>query len=229
MRDADDVTTIELKVADATVGQLRMRARDARARRLAAAAGDHADRLRGRARARARARLRGGGDRVPARGAARRDRRPRRPASPAARSSGPISRSAGACSSSRARTAHARPRTTGAGGCSRSPAAGRAVDRARRDRRARASATPARSSCSCPDADGETGRRVSAAILRELESGLAGFAFAIGRSRRAEDPLDLQRAGNEALLAVNVVEGDAERLRAGVRGHRHLPAAAART
>ena len=35
-----------------------------------------------------------------------------------------------------------------------------------------------------PDADGETGRRVSAAILRELESGLAGFAFALGRSRR---------------------------------------------
>ena len=62
-----------------------------------------------------------------------------------------------------------------------------------------------------PDADGETGRRVGAAIIRELESGLAGFAFAIGRSRRAEDPLDLHRAGNEALLAANVVEGDPER------------------
>ncbi len=62
-----------------------------------------------------------------------------------------------------------------------------------------------------PDADGEAGRRVSAAIMRELESGLPGFAFAIGRSRRTEDPLDLHRAGNEALLAVNVVEGDRER------------------
>jgi sugar diacid utilization regulator len=62
-----------------------------------------------------------------------------------------------------------------------------------------------------PDADGEVGRRVGAAIIRELESGLAGFAFAIGRSRRAEDPLDLHRAGNEALLAANVVEGDPER------------------
>ncbi len=62
-----------------------------------------------------------------------------------------------------------------------------------------------------PDADGETSRRVSSAILRELESGLAGFTFAIGRSRRAENPLDLHRAGNEALLAVNVVEGDGER------------------
>jgi sugar diacid utilization regulator len=63
-----------------------------------------------------------------------------------------------------------------------------------------------------PDADGDTGRRVSSAVLRELESGLAGFAFALGRSRRVEDPLDLQRAYNEALLALNVVEGDSERV-----------------
>jgi sugar diacid utilization regulator len=62
-----------------------------------------------------------------------------------------------------------------------------------------------------PDTDGDTGRRVAASVLRELESGLPGFAFAIGRSRRAEDPLDLHRAGNEALLAANVVEGDQER------------------
>jgi sugar diacid utilization regulator len=62
-----------------------------------------------------------------------------------------------------------------------------------------------------PDTDGETGRRVGAAILRELESGLPSFAFAIGRSRHAENPLDLARAGNEALLAVNVVEGEANR------------------
>jgi DNA-binding PucR family transcriptional regulator len=62
-----------------------------------------------------------------------------------------------------------------------------------------------------PDGDGEVGRRVSAAILRELESGLSGFAFAIGRSRRAGDPLDLHRARNEALLAANVVEGDPDR------------------
>jgi sugar diacid utilization regulator len=61
-----------------------------------------------------------------------------------------------------------------------------------------------------PDADGEGARRISSAILRELESGLAGFAFAIGRSRHAADPLDLHRARNEALLAVNVVEGDQE-------------------
>ncbi len=62
-----------------------------------------------------------------------------------------------------------------------------------------------------PDGDGEAARRVAAAITRELESGLPSFAFAIGRSRHAEDPLDLQRARNEALLAANVVEGDVER------------------
>jgi sugar diacid utilization regulator len=61
-----------------------------------------------------------------------------------------------------------------------------------------------------PDADGETGRRVSAAILRELESGLAGFVFSIGRSRRVEDPRDLQRAGNEAMLSANVAGGEPE-------------------
>jgi len=62
-----------------------------------------------------------------------------------------------------------------------------------------------------PDRQGAAGARCSAAILRELESGLPGFAFAIGRSRHAGDPLDLPRARNEALLAANVVEGDPER------------------
>jgi PucR family transcriptional regulator, purine catabolism regulatory protein len=66
-----------------------------------------------------------------------------------------------------------------------------------------------------PDGDGETGRRVAAAVLRELESGLPGFAFAIGRSRHAGDSLELPRARNEALLAVNVVEGDPERVELG--------------
>jgi sugar diacid utilization regulator len=66
-----------------------------------------------------------------------------------------------------------------------------------------------------PDGDGEVGRRATAAVLRELESGLPGFAFAIGRSRRTEDPLELHRARNEALLAANVVEGEPERLELG--------------
>ncbi|MFL5824858.1 MAG: PucR family transcriptional regulator [Solirubrobacteraceae bacterium] len=62
-----------------------------------------------------------------------------------------------------------------------------------------------------PDADGEAGRRACASILRELEAGLPGFAFAVGRSRHTLDPLDLHRAAREALLAANVVEGDPER------------------
>src|SRR5437868_5270879 len=62
-----------------------------------------------------------------------------------------------------------------------------------------------------PDGGGDAARRVAAAVLRELESGLAGFVFALGRSRRVQDPLALQRAFNEALLALNVVEGDSER------------------
>lgn len=57
------------------------------------------------------------------------------------------------------------------------------------------------------DADGEAGRRVAATVLRELEANLSGFAFAVGRSRLARDPAELHRAGNEALLAANVVEG----------------------
>jgi sugar diacid utilization regulator len=66
-----------------------------------------------------------------------------------------------------------------------------------------------------PDRDGEVGRRVVSAVLREIESGLPGFAFAVGRSRRTEDPLDLGRARNEALLAANVVEGEPERVELG--------------
>jgi sugar diacid utilization regulator len=59
-----------------------------------------------------------------------------------------------------------------------------------------------------PDADGDAARRVAVTVLRELEANLNGFAFAVGRSRVAGDPVDLPRAGDEALLAANVVEGD---------------------
>ena len=71
--------------------------------------------------------------------------------------------------------------------------------------------TPARSCCWSPIPTATPADGWPAAIRRELESGLPGFAFAIGRSRHAEDPLELQRAANEALLAANVVEGDPER------------------
>src|SRR5689334_8767391 len=49
-------------------------------------------------------------------------------------------------------------------------------------------------------------RRVASAIARELRSSLHGFTFAVGHSRVATDPVDLYRAGNEALLAANVAE-----------------------
>jgi sugar diacid utilization regulator len=50
-------------------------------------------------------------------------------------------------------------------------------------------------------------RRAADAIGRELRSALHGFTFAIGHSRSAPDPVDLYRAGNEAILAANVAEG----------------------
>jgi sugar diacid utilization regulator len=62
-----------------------------------------------------------------------------------------------------------------------------------------------------PDPDGDLVRRAGATILRELESNLPNFTFALGRSRRVADPADLRRAGHEALLAANVVEGDPDR------------------
>jgi len=53
-------------------------------------------------------------------------------------------------------------------------------------------------------------RRVAAAVARELRSSVHGFRFAIGHSRLASDPVDLYRAGNEALLAANVAETGSE-------------------
>jgi DNA-binding PucR family transcriptional regulator len=57
-----------------------------------------------------------------------------------------------------------------------------------------------------PGAGAEPGQRAAAAIERELESGLDGFVLTVVRSRPASDPVDLHRAGAEALLAANVAE-----------------------
>ena len=57
-----------------------------------------------------------------------------------------------------------------------------------------------------PGADAEVGRRAAAAVSRELELGLAGYQCAVALSRQASDPVDLHRAGAEALLAANVAE-----------------------
>jgi PucR family transcriptional regulator, purine catabolism regulatory protein len=51
--------------------------------------------------------------------------------------------------------------------------------------------------------------RAASGLARELDHGLAGFHVTIGYSRRASDPVDLYRAGNEARLAVNVAEAEA--------------------
>ncbi|HWI07062.1 MAG TPA: helix-turn-helix domain-containing protein, partial [Solirubrobacteraceae bacterium] len=62
-----------------------------------------------------------------------------------------------------------------------------------------------------PAGDDTIAKRAAEGVLRELRAALPGHRFAIGRSRAAIDPIDLHRAANEALLAVNVAEGDEER------------------
>jgi DNA-binding PucR family transcriptional regulator len=58
-----------------------------------------------------------------------------------------------------------------------------------------------------PGGDDATAARAAEGILREMEAGLAGYTFALGRSRITEDPADLPRAASEALLAANVAQG----------------------
>jgi hypothetical protein len=60
-----------------------------------------------------------------------------------------------------------------------------------------------------PTEDASAAERVAEGVLRELGASLPGHSFALGRSRFAAEPADLLRAGNEALLAANVAEGDA--------------------
>jgi sugar diacid utilization regulator len=57
-----------------------------------------------------------------------------------------------------------------------------------------------------PAADAAAAKRIAAAVVRELEAGLPGFTITVARSRHATDPADLHRAGAEALLAANVAE-----------------------
>jgi DNA-binding PucR family transcriptional regulator len=58
-----------------------------------------------------------------------------------------------------------------------------------------------------PGGEESTAARAAEGILREMEAGLSGYTFALGRSRIAEDPADLPRAASEALLAANVAHG----------------------
>jgi hypothetical protein len=60
-----------------------------------------------------------------------------------------------------------------------------------------------------PSGDEPAAARAADGVLREMESALAGYTFALGRSRIAEDASELPRAAGEALLAANVAEGSA--------------------
>ena len=208
MRDAEDVTTIELKVADAPVGQLRMRTREgtpdpALLRLVTTLIASEVERVRAPERASEEAattfqravlgRQIDDRDDLLARGKE-------------------LGTDLSAGASVAVVRAHPRNPTEDdwrrrllavAGRGARSIASGAIA--------APIDGEPARSCCSSPTATATPAAGSAAAILRELEAGLSGFAFALGRSRRVEDPLDLQRAFNEAMLALNVVEGDAER------------------
>ncbi len=59
-----------------------------------------------------------------------------------------------------------------------------------------------------PAEDDDRLARAAAGLARELEDSLPGFHLTTGRSRRCADPVDLYRAGNEARLAVNVGEAE---------------------
>ncbi|HEV3094485.1 MAG TPA: helix-turn-helix domain-containing protein [Solirubrobacteraceae bacterium] len=61
-----------------------------------------------------------------------------------------------------------------------------------------------------PGSDEQLSARAAEGMLREMQSALAGYTFAVGRSRLAADPADLRRAGGEALLAANVAEGGSQ-------------------
>ncbi len=62
-----------------------------------------------------------------------------------------------------------------------------------------------------PGADVELGSRAAAAVMREVETSLNGFAVAVTRSRPVVDPVDLHRGAAEALLAANVAEARGEK------------------
>jgi PucR family transcriptional regulator, purine catabolism regulatory protein len=61
-----------------------------------------------------------------------------------------------------------------------------------------------------PGGDEATAARAAEAVLHEMQAGLAGYTFALGRSRITEDPSELPRAASEALLAANVAQGSGE-------------------
>ena len=63
-----------------------------------------------------------------------------------------------------------------------------------------------------PAGEDERLGRAADALANELDAGLSGFTVAVARSRVAPDPVDLYRAGQEALLAANVGEAEETRV-----------------
>ncbi len=61
-----------------------------------------------------------------------------------------------------------------------------------------------------PGGDEATAARAAEAVLHEMQAGLGGYTFALGRSRITEDPAELPRAASEAMLAANVAQGSRE-------------------
>jgi DNA-binding PucR family transcriptional regulator len=62
-----------------------------------------------------------------------------------------------------------------------------------------------------PVGEDERLARAADALANELDAGLSGFTVGVARSRVASDPVDLYRAGQEALLAANVGEAEGAR------------------
>jgi sugar diacid utilization regulator len=205
MRDAEDVSTLELKVADATVGQLRMRTRDAAPepailRLVSTLIASEVERVRAPERASEEAAA------TFLRALLRREIADRADVVARGKELGTDLSQGSAVIVVRA---HARAPIEDdwrrrllavAGRGARSVAPGAIV--------APSDAEASTLVILVPDGDGSAVRRVSASVVRELESSLIGFTFTVGRSRRAADPREVQRAANEAMLAANVVEGE---------------------
>ena len=63
-----------------------------------------------------------------------------------------------------------------------------------------------------PTDDAARLQRAAESLANELEQGLPGFSVTVSQSRHAGDPVDFYRAGQEARLAANVGEAEGARL-----------------
>ena len=210
MRDADDVEVVELRVADRVVGHLRMRLRSAAGagvvRVVATLVASEVERVRAPERA-SREAVGAFLQQVLARGFAGR-------ADLLARAQELAIEGLDEGGSILVARAHAHVATDDGWRVRVLATAERgaraACPRAVAALRERAETVGAEVVVVLPGADAETAARTADALVRELTAGLPGHTFAVGRSRVTDDPLLLDKAGNEALLAANVAEGDSD-------------------